>query len=80
PGISVRLGDMDLKLLRVGTVPGDGAAGALIDSEQGLVQCGTNRLQLLDVQPAGKRAMSWSDFARGNDIAAGTILDGGAPC
>jgi methionyl-tRNA formyltransferase len=80
PGVSVGLGEINLKLLRVATIPGGGAAGTLVDSEQGLVQCGTDRLRLLEVQPAGKRAMSWSDFARGNDIAPGTMLRGGAPC
>mgnify|MGYP000399459005 CR=1 FL=1 len=82
PGVTATLADIQLKLLRagpvfappVGALDGDEPA-MIVDPKLGIVAC-SNRtwLQLLDVQPTGKRPMSWSDFANGNPIARGTKL------
>ncbi len=49
--------------------------GAIIDAGAGLVSCGqSTTLRLIEVQPAGKRPMSWQDFTRGRRIADGAIL------
>lgn len=50
------------------------APGALLDPMAGAFATGNGVLQLLDVQPAGKRAMSWEAFARGRAPAAGALL------
>jgi methionyl-tRNA formyltransferase len=41
----------------------------VVDAAEGLVACrdGTT-LQLIEVQPAGKRAMAWRDFANGQRV------------
>ncbi len=52
---------------------GIGPPGELIDvGEAGpLVACGTDALRLVEVQPAGKRRMSGSEFLRGHRIEVG---------
>jgi len=39
-----------------------------------LVSTGMEPLELLEVQPAGKRAMSAADFLRGNRVSVGDRL------
>lgn len=75
PGVTVSLADVQLKLLRVAVLPSISQAasalppGSLIDTHAGVVQCGDHTLlRLIDVQPAGKRAMSWDAFARGRSL------------
>lgn len=78
PGVTVVLHGSPLKLLRARTI--DGAAadlppGSILDPAAGTVACaGGTMLSLLDVQPAGKRPMSWGDFARGRTIRRGDML------
>jgi methionyl-tRNA formyltransferase len=83
PGVVVRLGELELKLLRVrvsGTTS-ELEAGRVVDQARGLVSCGTGAcLELLEVQPAGKRAMTWLDFVRGRPVREGEVLIGGRPC
>lgn len=71
PGQSV-----ELKLLRATTLclfaPHGKSAGEVLTSADGTFACADgSALQLLEVQPAGKRAMKWADFARGRAIANG---------
>lgn len=64
-----------LKILRVRDLP-----DALCDKAPGTVlkdlsiATGQGTLQLLEVQPAGKRAMPFEDFQRGHGVAAGDRL------
>jgi methionyl-tRNA formyltransferase len=45
------------------------------------VRCGGGTLlRLLEVQPAGKRGMSWRDFANGARVNAEEVLTGGETC
>ncbi len=82
PGVAVELHGPMVKLLRVRDEAADkdvaasvGATGTLFDPEQGLVACGDGTtLRLLEVQPAGKRAMAWPDFARGAHLRGGERL------
>jgi methionyl-tRNA formyltransferase len=65
------------KLLRVQVVDGTHQVpiGTLLDLAGGRVACGHGTvLRVLEVQPAGKRAMAWADFARGRSLAAGSTL------
>lgn len=52
--------------------------GLIIDLEWGLVACGDRTaINILEVQPPGKRSMAWADFARGRQLPPGTRLVGG---
>jgi methionyl-tRNA formyltransferase len=77
PGVKVKIGGDELKVLRV-KVGQDGAAqapGTLIDVPSGRIACGNSTtLHLLDVQPAGKKAMPWSAYANGRTLAPGLIV------
>lgn len=70
-----------LKLLRVRVAEPEPAAapptkpGTIIDPARGVVSCGNNTaLQILELQPAGKRPMDWASFARGRPIPPGAHL------
>lgn len=82
PGVTVTFRGQLLKLLRANTAPVSSqqpgkAPGTIIDVA-GLVASGGGVVRLLDVQPAGKRAMAWDEFARGARVTAGEVLVGGA--
>lgn len=63
-----------LKLLRVRTVSDPSLAtgrepGEIIDPVRGVVCCANQTsLEVLELQPAGKRAMDWASFARGRQL------------
>lgn len=67
------LGDTRVKILRASVEPDVGSVGAALDAD-GLIACGEKSLRLITVQPAGKNAMSFADFARGHPLPAGTVL------
>ena len=48
--------------------------GTLLDPATGTFATGDGVLQLLEVQPAGKRAMPWDAYARGRSPAEGAML------
>ncbi len=85
PGVTVSWRGQPLKLLRAEPGPAEveqeAAPGALIDPFAGLVAgAGGSVVRLLEVQPAGKRAMAWADFARGQRAEADERLIGGGSC
>jgi methionyl-tRNA formyltransferase len=63
-----------LKVLRAAVEERSGAPGEILDlSDPGpLIAAGKHALRLLDVQPAGKRAMPAADWLRGYPLPAGT--------
>lgn len=70
PGVAIVVGDSKtpLKLLRVQATDEkhQQPAGSVIDVQAGTLACGhSSVLRVLEVLPAGKRAMPWADFARG---------------
>jgi methionyl-tRNA formyltransferase len=77
PSVSVSVCGRKIKLLRAIETPpqGDEEEGNVAppqgDEEEGnvtpggVLTCGSGTCTVLDVQPAGKRPMSWSDFANG---------------
>lgn len=48
--------------------------GCVIDPERLLVRCGEDALELIEVQPAGKRRMSGRDFVNGYKVQLGARL------
>ena len=74
PGVSVQFRSESLKLLRAAPGPiveVDAPPGTVLDAQHGHIACaGRTTLQLIEVQPAGKRAMPWRDFANGHRVRA----------
>ncbi|HVL80385.1 MAG TPA: methionyl-tRNA formyltransferase, partial [Actinomycetota bacterium] len=65
-----------LKVLRAEVVEGTGPAGEIVSVQDGgpQVQTGSGRLELVEVQPEGKRPMSGADFVRGYKPQVGERL------
>ena len=85
--MTVRFRGEPLKVLRASLGEGSGAeagagvgTGAIMDPAAGLVGCARGILKLLEVQPPGKRAMSWRDFANGHAVKSQEVLQGGPLC
>lgn len=60
-----------VKVLKACPVPGEGAPGTVLDPGRLVVACGKGAVELITVQPEGKRPMSGADFARGKRLAGG---------
>ena len=78
PSVTVRFRSEPLKLLTaaVESASTDQQPGSIIDPETGTVACGEKSvLRLLQVQPAGRKPMSYSAFANGANVAAGERLE-----
>jgi len=88
PGVTVGFRGEGLKLLRVavegvepvehGASAGESVPGTLLDASKGLVACGRGVVRLVEVQPAGRKAMAYADFARGARVMNGELLVGGS--
>ncbi len=79
PGVVVECAGEPLKLLRAELGDPDpestGMPGEILDAQEGLIACAQGEpLRLLEVQPSGKRAMPWGDFARGRSLTPGARL------
>lgn len=74
--VPTRSGMQRLKVLRVRVEGGEGAPGAVLDvSQEGpLIAAGQGALRLLEVQPAGKKAMDGAAYLRGYALEAGARL------
>lgn len=67
-------GEALLKLLRCRVTDGEGAPGEILALDPLVVACGAGALEFVQVQPAGRRAMSGADWARGARLQKGGIL------
>jgi methionyl-tRNA formyltransferase len=66
-GAFTNAGGKRLKVWKAAVVEGgDGPGTVEIDGERLLVNCGTGRLELIQVQPEGKRRMSAAEYLRGH--------------
>lgn len=83
PGAAAALGGKRLSIRRAehSDAQAEEEPGTIIDPEQGLIACGRGTvMRLLEVQLAGKRSMSWADFARGAKVCKGDRFDDDEPC
>jgi methionyl-tRNA formyltransferase len=62
-----------VKVLRLAQVEGRGVPGTVLD-DGSTIACGEGAVRLVQVQRAGKQAMSAEEFKRGTPIALGTRL------
>ena len=79
PGACTLRAGEDVKLHASGVVDGSAGrrrAGALVvaDKSRVLVACGRGRVELVSVQPEGKKAMKGSDWAMGRGVVEGDVL------
>jgi methionyl-tRNA formyltransferase len=69
PGCTVAIGGLEVKLLRVREGVGGGEPGVV--RADGCVAAISGSIEILEVQPAGGRAMPWGDFVRGRPQVVG---------
>jgi methionyl-tRNA formyltransferase len=90
PGVQAVLGGVAVKLLRAGPGGESKADDShqeamnggsdcrwprLVDAERGVFACpGGGTVRLMELQPAGGRAMEWATFVRGRAVARGAAL------
>ena len=74
PGASTRTGGVDLKIWRVRVVDGRPLAPGEV-SDGLVVGCGQGALEILELQRAGGRPLSASEFVRGHPLPAGARLE-----
>lgn len=76
PGAFTYAKGLRIKLLRTRTVPGQGEPGRVmkVSEESFEVGAGDGRLEVLELQPEGKRAMSARAFLQGRKLREGMCL------
>ncbi|HRP61821.1 MAG TPA: methionyl-tRNA formyltransferase [Phycisphaerales bacterium] len=78
PGCAIRIEGKEVKLIRVRNVAERSATavpGSL--SPAGLIACAPDggSIQILELQPAGGKVMSFSDYSRGHPVEAGSMCE-----
>ena len=63
-----------LKVFSTRIVEAKGEAGTVIKEKPLTVACGDKSVEILEVQPEGKKRMSADDYVRGYRIAKGTVF------
>lgn len=79
PGVAVDFRSERLKINRVkpAETVSEEPAGTIVSPDEGLVVCGDGKaIELMEVQPEGKRAMDWKAFANGRGVEHGERLLG----
>ncbi|MGJ8635516.1 MAG: methionyl-tRNA formyltransferase [Phycisphaerales bacterium] len=78
PCVAVEHRGQALKVLRAECSDSESqeVAGTIVDAAEGLVACDRGVLRLIEVQPAGKKAMGWQDYANGRQVKNGELLIG----
>lgn len=81
PMAKTRLDGKMLKILKVRPAdPGlSGAPGQVLDPARLIVACGGGAVELVTVQPEGKRPMTGAQFANGRRLCGGERFESGAP-
>tara|TARA_R110000737_G_scaffold2923_11_gene9397 strand:+ start:28859 stop:29794 length:936 start_codon:yes stop_codon:yes gene_type:complete len=78
PCVSVEHRGQVLKVLRAQSSMEESqqAPGTIVEATTGVVACESGMLMLLEVQPAGKKPMSWQAYANGRQVEDGEMLIG----
>lgn len=78
PMAKCRLDGKLVKVLRARPAQGFSAAepGRVLETSRLIVSCGEGAVELLSVQPEGKKPMSGEEFARGRRLAGGEMFTG----
>lgn len=79
PSVAIGFRDETIKVNRAqpSELKSQEEAGTIVSADEGVVACGDGRcVQLLSVQPQGKRAMDWKAFANGRSVEQGERLVG----
>ena len=65
-----------LQKVEIAEAPADCPPGTIAktDRDETLVACGQGAIRLIEVQPAGKKAMAMADFLRGHPLSVGDSL------
>ena len=73
PGVTAKLEGSPLKIWRASSVEMQGPAGTLLRAGDGsiVVACGSDALEITELQRAGARRMSVAEFLRGNPLRVG---------
>ena len=67
-------GGKDIRVTIARSKPADGEAPPGSVEKAGRVGCGSGRLEILQIKPAGRRLMAWRDFANGYRVAGGATF------
>jgi methionyl-tRNA formyltransferase len=73
PGAWCEIGGARVKVLRTTRGDGAGAPGTVLDDKL-TVACGEGAVRILNLQPAGKKAMPADEYLHGARVAPGTLL------
>ncbi len=73
PGCHVTISGTDCKILRAIPKNGVGTVGELLDD--GTIAVGEGSIEILELKPAGSKAMSWKDFCNGRSVQAGEMCE-----
>ena len=68
-------GEKKVQLLRTALHNGQGTAGEVLGENPLVVACGQGALELLEVRPEGKSAMTGAQWARGRRLSAGQNIN-----
>ena len=71
PGCDVMIGDRKIRLKRVRSEGLIERAEPGVLLEGGRIACGDGCVAMVEVQPAGKAAMTWEEYARGRGVEVG---------
>ena len=71
PGCHLNIEGVDCKIINAIPKNSNGNIGEVL--EDGTIATGSGSIEILEMKPAGSRAMSWKDFSNGRTIPVGTI-------
>ena len=75
PGSWFEMNKVRIKILKAAEVNKKGKPGEIIDKNF-TIGCSKNAIQILKLQPEGKKSMNYSDFLLGHKLEIGKILNG----
>ena len=73
PGCHVSIAGDDCKIIRAIPKDGTGRVGEIL--EDGTIAVGQGSIEILELKPAGRNAMSWKEFCNGRSIQAGNVCE-----